>query len=62
MSRTTLLRSLAAIGALLPAASFAAGLNGAELGLAWAVPFAGILLSIALFPLFAPHFWHHNFG
>ena len=62
MSRTTLLRSLAAIGALLPAASFAAGLNGAALGLAWAVPFAGILLSIALFPLFAPHFWHHNFG
>ncbi len=28
----------------------------------WAViPFAGILLSIALFPLFAPNFWHHHF-
>lgn len=28
----------------------------------WSViPFAGILLSIALFPLFAPHFWHHHF-
>jgi Na+/H+ antiporter NhaD/arsenite permease-like protein len=26
------------------------------------IPFAGILLSIALFPLFAPHFWHHHFG
>jgi len=26
-----------------------------------ALPFAGILLSIALFPLFAPGFWHHNF-
>jgi len=25
-------------------------------------PFAGILLSIALFPLLAPHFWHHHFG
>ena len=25
-------------------------------------PFAGILLSIALFPLFAPRFWHHHFG
>jgi len=25
------------------------------------VPFAGILLSIALLPLFAPHFWHHHF-
>jgi len=29
----------------------------------WSViPFAGILLSIAVFPLIAPHFWHHNFG
>ena len=27
-----------------------------------AIPFVGILLSIALFPLLAPHFWHHNFG
>jgi Na+/H+ antiporter NhaD/arsenite permease-like protein len=28
----------------------------------WAViPFVGILLSIALFPLLAPHFWHHHF-
>lgn len=25
-------------------------------------PFAGILLSIALFPLLAPAFWHHHFG
>jgi Na+/H+ antiporter NhaD/arsenite permease-like protein len=29
---------------------------------AWsAVPFAGMLLSIALFPLLAPRFWHHHF-
>jgi Na+/H+ antiporter NhaD/arsenite permease-like protein len=27
----------------------------------WTVPFAGMLLSIALFPLFAPHFWHHHY-
>lgn len=26
------------------------------------VPFIGILLSIALFPLFAHHFWEHNYG
>ena len=26
-----------------------------------AIPFAGILLSIALGPLIAPHFWHHHF-
>jgi Na+/H+ antiporter NhaD/arsenite permease-like protein len=28
----------------------------------WSVlPFAGILLSIALMPLIVPHFWHHHF-
>jgi len=28
----------------------------------WSIlPFAGILLSIALMPLFLPHFWHHHF-
>jgi Na+/H+ antiporter NhaD/arsenite permease-like protein len=36
--------------------------DGALLGPAWALPFAGILLSIALFPLIAPRFWHHHFG
>jgi Na+/H+ antiporter NhaD/arsenite permease-like protein len=29
----------------------------------WSVlPFAGLLLAIALFPLFAPRFWAHHFG
>ncbi|NOZ87941.1 MAG: sodium:proton antiporter [Deltaproteobacteria bacterium] len=29
----------------------------------WSViPFIGILLSIAIIPLFAPAFWHHHFG
>jgi Na+/H+ antiporter NhaD/arsenite permease-like protein len=37
-------------------------LDGADLGLQWVVPFAGILLSIALFPLLAPNIWHHHFG
>jgi len=31
---------------------------GSSLGLWTGLPFLGILLSIALFPLFAPHFWH----
>lgn len=26
------------------------------------IPFVGMLLSIALFPLFVPKFWHNNFG
>lgn len=38
------------------------GLDGATLGLFWVLPFAGILLSIALLPLILPHFWHHHFG
>ncbi|CAM3960360.1 sodium:proton antiporter [Roseateles saccharophilus] len=37
-------------------------LHGAELGLAWATPFAGLLLSIAAMPLAAPAVWHHHFG
>ncbi len=37
-------------------------LDGAALGLLWALPFAGMLLCIAVFPLVAPHFWEHNFG
>jgi Na+/H+ antiporter NhaD/arsenite permease-like protein len=40
----------------------AAALHGATLSAFWAVPFAGILLSIALFPLVAPAFWHRHFG
>ncbi len=34
---------------------------GTRLPLWSALPFAGILLSIAIFPLVAPHFWHHHF-
>jgi Na+/H+ antiporter NhaD/arsenite permease-like protein len=33
-----------------------------SLSLWWTIPFVGLLLSIALFPLLAPHFWHHHFG
>jgi Na+/H+ antiporter NhaD/arsenite permease-like protein len=34
---------------------------GSILSVWWTLPFAGMLLSIALFPLFAPRFWHHHF-
>ncbi|MEA2063936.1 MAG: sodium:proton antiporter, partial [Gemmatimonadota bacterium] len=38
------------------------GVNLGELLPLWSIiPFAGILLSIALFPLLAPGFWHHHF-
>ena len=45
-----------------PLLAHAAALDGASLSLLWGVPFAGILLSIALFPIVAPEFWHHHFG
>ena len=45
-----------------PVLAQAAELDGTTLSLAWCLPFAGILLSIALFPIFAPVFWHHHFG
>ena len=48
--------------AMLPAAANAADFDGARLNMLWAIPFAGILLSIALMPLLAPVFWHHHFG
>jgi Na+/H+ antiporter NhaD/arsenite permease-like protein len=44
------------------AAEGAPHIDGKALGLIWAVPFAGILLSIAIMPLVVPHFWHHHFG
>jgi Na+/H+ antiporter NhaD/arsenite permease-like protein len=37
-------------------------IDGTKLGLFWMLPFAGILASLALFPMLAPHFWHRNFG
>lgn len=46
----------------LPAISLAADLNGSTLNLLWGLPFAMILLSIALGPLFFSHIWHHHFG
>lgn len=40
----------------------AAEMSGAQLGLGWVIPFAGILLSIALMPLLTPQLWHHHYG
>jgi Na+/H+ antiporter NhaD/arsenite permease-like protein len=40
----------------------AAHLEGADLSLFWSLPFAGLLLSIALLPLLTPHLWERHFG
>ena len=46
----------------MPLLSQAAEIDGATLSAWWGVPFAGILLSIALCPLLAPGVWHHHYG
>lgn len=46
----------------LPLPAQAAGVSGAGMSLAWGLPFAGLLLSIALMPLLAGHVWHHHYG
>ena len=48
--------------AVSPAWAGAADLDGSQLAVWWGVPFVGVLLSIALFPLIAPVVWHHHFG
>ncbi len=40
----------------------AASVDGATLSAFWGLPFALMLLSIALLPMFAATFWHHHFG
>ena len=63
-----LVSTLAALAVLsIASTAFAAGggdqVNLGEVLPLWSViPFAGILLSIAVLPLIAPHFWHHHFG
>jgi len=47
---------------VLPGWAWAADLDGAQLSAAWGIPFAGVLLSIALMPLLVPQFWHHHYG
>src|ERR1044072_884777 len=59
MSRTT----LTALTLLLSTASaHAASLDGAEMSLAWALPFAGLLLTIATGPTLFRHVWHPHYG
>lgn len=55
-------RTLAVLAGLSPLVACASSLNGAELSGYWAIPFAGILLSLALCPMVVPNFWHHHYG
>jgi Na+/H+ antiporter NhaD/arsenite permease-like protein len=53
---------LVGVAGLIPALCHAAELDGSGLAAWWGIPFAGLLLSIALCPLLTPVFWHHHFG
>lgn len=55
-----------ALSLLAPEAVLAAAghptIPGAQLSAVWVIPFACMLLSIAIMPLALPHFWEHHFG
>jgi len=45
-----------------PSTAHAAALDGAQLSWPWALPFVGILLTIATGPLLFPRLWHRHYG
>jgi Na+/H+ antiporter NhaD/arsenite permease-like protein len=57
-----LLTAFALLVPSLAGASEVVHIDGRTLGLPWALPFVGMLLSIAILPLATPHLWHHHFG
>src|SRR6476619_201967 len=60
MTRRALLAVILLI--LLPDLAHAAALDGAQLRWPWALPFIGILLTIATGPVLFPRLWHHHYG
>src|SRR5262245_47910522 len=62
MIRCSAAAILVSILAAPDAARAAPALDGASLGLPWALLFAGILLTIATGPLLFPRIWHRHYG
>src|SRR5436309_13797748 len=60
--RSGLVALLALPLGLAPSSAHAAALDGTQLGWPWALPFAGILLTIAAGPLLFPRIWHRHYG
>lgn len=56
------MRSLSFLLLLATFPASASDFDGSSASLLWGLPFALILLSIALGPLFFSHTWHHHFG
>jgi Na+/H+ antiporter NhaD/arsenite permease-like protein len=53
---------LVLVATIAPDSAHAAALDGAALQWPWALPFIGILLTIAAGPLLFPRLWHHHYG
>jgi Na+/H+ antiporter NhaD/arsenite permease-like protein len=62
MIQQTLFRLLVLVAMLAPATAQAAPLDGSALRWPWALPFIGILLTIAIAPLLAPKIWQRHYG
>ena len=62
MRHLLLVASLLAIVLLPQDAHATTALDGAAMGWPWALPFVGILLSIATGPLLFPKIWHDHYG
>ncbi len=62
MRRRTAPAALAVLLGLTSAAHAAPALDGTQMAWPWALPFAGMLLSIATGPLLFPRVWHHHYG
>jgi Na+/H+ antiporter NhaD/arsenite permease-like protein len=62
MMRPIVLASVTLLALVAPNPAHAAGLDGTTLRWPWALPFIGILLTIAIGPLLFPKFWHHHYG
>jgi len=62
LMRISSMACLLVLLALPGTAAAAASLEASKLSLVWCIPFAGILLSIALLPILTPRLWHGHFG
>ena len=62
LRRPTVAALLAPAFGFVPDAAHAAALDGAQLGWPWALPFIGILLTIATGPLVFRRLWHRHYG
>jgi Na+/H+ antiporter NhaD/arsenite permease-like protein len=61
-SRGTVFTAVTLLAVVASAPARAAALDGAALGWQWALPFIGLVLTIALAPRLVPRLWHRHYG